>query len=120
MKRVMLLFLFVGLIAVGAFSARVGRAQDAPKRIELTAHRFAFEPAEITLKKGEPVVLVFKSMDVEHGMHLPELNLELKIPKGGTLEVPLTPAEAGDFVGHCAVYCGAGHGGMMLTIHVVE
>ncbi len=32
------------------------RAQEAPRRIEITAKQFTFEPAEITVKKGEPVV----------------------------------------------------------------
>ena len=31
-----------------------------------------------------------------------------------------TPDKAGDFVGHCSVFCGSGHGGMMLTLHVVD
>jgi len=95
-------------------------AQDQPERIEITAKRFAFSPAEITLKKDHPVVLVFKSEDVSHGLHVEELNLQTVIPKKGTSEVPFTPSQAGTFVGHCAVFCGAGHGGMTLTLHVTE
>jgi plastocyanin len=37
-----------------------------PHRVEVTAKRFAFEPAEITLKRGEAVELVMKSVDVAH------------------------------------------------------
>jgi len=95
-------------------------AQEAPKRIEVTAKQFEFEPAEITVKKGQPVVLVIKSADVAHGLRFRELNLNVKIDKGGTAELPFTPDKTGDFVGHCSVFCGSGHGGMTLTMHVVN
>jgi cytochrome c oxidase subunit II len=96
------------------------RAQEGPKRIEITAKQFEFEPSEITVKKGQPVVLVIKSADVAHGLRFRELNLNVKIDKGGTAELPFTPDKTGDFVGHCSVFCGSGHGGMTLTMHVVN
>jgi cytochrome c oxidase subunit 2 len=95
-------------------------AQPAPHRIEVTAKRFDFAPAEITLKKGEPVVLVLKSTDVAHGIRFKELNVEVKVGKGGTSETTFTPDKTGTFVGHCSVFCGSGHGSMKLTLHVVE
>jgi cytochrome c oxidase subunit 2 len=119
-KRFMLLLLVVGIATSGVFSTRAILAQDAPRRIEITAKRFTFNPAEITVKKGQPVILVVKSLDVAHGLRFRDLNLELKVPKAGTAELPFTPNKTGDFVGHCAVFCGAGHGGMALTLHVVE
>jgi cytochrome c oxidase subunit 2 len=95
-------------------------AADEPRKIEVVAKRFAYVPAEITLKKGEPVVLVLSSDDVTHGVKFPELNLKTEIPKGGTTELPFTPTKTGDFVGHCSHFCGSGHGSMTLTIHVTE
>jgi cytochrome c oxidase subunit 2 len=96
------------------------RAQAAPQRIEITAKRFEFVPAEITVKKGQPVVLVIKSADVAHGLRFRDLNLNVKIDAGGTAELPFTPDKTGDFVGHCSVFCGSGHGGMAMTMHVVN
>ena len=96
------------------------RAQASPRRIEITAKQFQFEPAEITVKKGEPVVLVVKSADVAHGLRFRELNLNVKVDKGGTAELPFTPDKTGDFVGRCSVFCGSGHGQMSLTMHVVD
>lgn len=96
------------------------RAQESPRRIEITAKQFQFEPAEITVKKGQPVVLVIKSADVAHGLRFRELNLNVKVDKGGTAELPFTPDKTGDFVGHCSVFCGSGHGEMALTMHVVD
>ena len=94
--------------------------QGMPLRIEVTARRFAFQPAEITLKKGEPVDLALKSADVAHGIRFHELNLDIKVNRGATADVRFTPDKTGQFVGHCSVFCGAGHGSMTLTIHVVE
>ncbi len=95
-------------------------AQLAPRRIEVTAKRFEFIPNEITLKKGEPVVLALKSADVAHGIRFKELGIETKVNKGQTSELAFTPDKTGTFVGHCAVFCGSGHGQMTLTLHVVE
>ena len=97
-----------------------GSAQHPPRRIEVTAKRFDFSPAEITLKKGEPVVIVLASLDVPHGVRFRELGIETKADKGKSSELAFTPDKVGDFVGHCAVFCGAGHGKMTLTLHVVE
>jgi cytochrome c oxidase subunit 2 len=70
------------------------------------------------VKKGESVVLVLKSADVAHGIRIKELGIDAKVGKGQTSEVPFTPNKTGTFVGHCSVFCGSGHGGMKLTVHV--
>lgn len=119
-SKFILLVLCVGMIPVGALPTRIVRAQEAPRQIDVTAKRFFFTPDEIIVKKGQPVVLVIKSLDVTHGLRFRDLNLDVQIPKGTSVELKFTPDQTGDFVGHCAVFCGAGHGGMMLTLHVVD
>jgi cytochrome c oxidase subunit 2 len=119
-RRFMLLVMLIGIVIAGIFPARVVKAQAAPRRIEVTAKRFTFEPGEITVKKGQPVVLVLHSKDVAHGLRFRELNVDVKVRAGGIAEVQFTPDKTGDFVGHCSVFCGSGHGGMMLTLHVVD
>lgn len=96
------------------------RSEAQPRRIEITASRFSYSPNEITLKKGEPVVLVFHSTDVTHGFKLAEMNIKSEIKKGKDTEVAFTPTEVGHFVGKCAHFCGKGHGSMTLQINVVE
>ncbi len=91
----------------------------SPRHIEVVAKRFAFEPAEITLKKGEPVDFVLSSADVNHGVRIRELGLDLRVANGKKAETTFTPQSTGTFVGHCSVFCGSGHGQMTLTIHVV-
>jgi len=107
--------LFVGLLAIEATPA-----EPPPRQIQVTAKRFEFNPAEIVLKRGEPVVLVLKSVDVSHGIRFKELGIETKVAKGQTSEVAFTPDKPGTFVSHCSVFCGSGHGAMALTLHVVE
>lgn len=119
-KKFPLRILFACLLAAPVFPASSARAADAPRRIEITARRFAFSPGEITLKKGEPVVLVLKSADVAHGLRFRDLNVEVKVSAGGTAQIAFTPEKTGDFTGRCSVFCGAGHGSMMVKLHVVE
>lgn len=111
--------MIAGIVVAVSFPSLIARAQ-APRRIEVTAKRYAFEPAEITLKKGEPVLLVLEGKDTAHGLRFRELNVDVKVRAGATAEVQFTPEKTGDFVGHCSVFCGSGHGGMTLTLHVVE
>ncbi|HTZ57386.1 MAG TPA: cupredoxin domain-containing protein [Acidobacteriaceae bacterium] len=112
----------ISLLALFVISCawRLSRAQDPPRRIEIVAKRFQFTPGEITLKKGQPVVLVLTSQDVEHGLKLEAFNQVVKSKKGQSSQVEFTPTEVGTFVAQCAVFCGSGHGGMKLTIHVTE
>jgi cytochrome c oxidase subunit 2 len=119
LKLILPAVLFAALI-VALFTPQLVRAQTAPRRIEVTAKRFDFIPAEITVKKGEPVVIVLKSADVAHGLSFRDLGVNVKVGKGQTRELAFTPTKTGDFVGQCSVFCGGGHGRMKLTLHVVE
>jgi cytochrome c oxidase subunit 2 len=120
MNKVRLFALVLLMFAVTLAVHSILRAQTAPKRVEVTASKFAFAPAEVTLKKGQPVTLVLKSTDVAHGLRFRELNVDVKSGKEQTGETTFTPDKTGDFIGHCSVFCGSGHGAMSLTLHVVE
>jgi len=120
MLRKLNLFLFSSVLLAALTCVPPASGQPAPRRIAITAKRFDFTPGEITLKKGEPVVLILKSEDVPHGVRFRELGVAINAGKGQTGEVEFTPDKTGTFVGHCSVFCGAGHGSMTLTLHVVE
>jgi cytochrome c oxidase subunit II len=118
-RRPTLTLVYLVFIILGA-GIQTAAASTTPRRIEITASRFAFDPDAITLKENETVLLVLKSTDVTHGMRIRELGLDLKASQGKPVEVLFTPRKAGDFVGHCSVFCGAKHGTMKITFHVVE
>ena len=102
-----------------AWSAPTSHAQS-PKRIEIVAKRFTYDPDTITLKQGEPVVLVLHSIDVPHGLKIDAFNIKSDdIRNGKPTELVFTPQQTGHFVGKCARFCGKGHGSMTLQIDVV-
>lgn len=117
-RQYLLSFLIV--LSAGFVMAPQSHAENAPRRVEVTAKKFSFEPSVITVKKGETVLLVLKSVDVPHGVRFRELNVDVKANRGGTGQVKFTPQQTGTFVGHCSVFCGSGHGAMTLKLHVVD
>src|SRR5258708_32525768 len=92
-------------------------AQTSPRQIEVTAKRYTFEPGEITLKRGEPVLIVIKSRDAAHGLRFREFNAEGNVRADGTSKIQLTPARTGDFAGDCAVLCDSGRGARIVDRH---
>ncbi|HEY2857382.1 MAG TPA: cupredoxin domain-containing protein [Terracidiphilus sp.] len=119
-KLTVILYSSVAALLFGCMVCTAAQSASQPQRIEVSAKRFDFNPATITVKKGEPVVLVLKSEDVSHGIRFRELGLEVKASKGGSAELHFTPQKTGDFVGQCSVFCGSGHGHMHMTLHVVD
>jgi len=107
-------------IAFAAPKANLARANDEPKVIEITAKKFEFSPAQITLKKGEPVILRLSSSDRVHGFMSKPLKIDTDIPADKSEDVAVTPDTAGDFVVICDHYCGTGHGNMKMKVTVVE
>jgi cytochrome c oxidase subunit II len=109
----------IGLVGVPAMT-NLTRASDNPKVIEITAKKFEFTPNEITLKKGEPVILRLTTTDRVHGFMSKPLKVDTDIPAGKTTDVAVTPDTAGNFTVICDHYCGTGHGGMNMKVTVVE
>jgi cytochrome c oxidase subunit 2 len=115
-----LLRLVAFLAAIPFVSNTEARHAETPRRIEITAARFAYNPTAITLKIGEPVVLVLHSTDVTHGLKIDELNIKLEeIKKGQETEIQFTPEKTGHYTGKCAHFCGKGHGSMTFQIDVL-
>jgi cytochrome c oxidase subunit II len=120
MKIIQAALAAAAIVACGSPPMHFMGPRTEPRQIDITAKRFSYDPNTITVKEGEPVELVLKSLDVPHGLKFRELGVEVKAGKGKTGEVEFTPEKTGDFVGHCSVFCGRGHGSMELTLHVVR
>jgi len=88
--------------------------------IKLTAKKFEYSPSEITVKKGEPVVIEASSEDVKHGFTLPDFGIRTDIKPGSVNRVSFTPDRAGRFGFACDVFCGGGHEDMSGTLIVTE
>jgi cytochrome c oxidase subunit II len=122
-KLVTATFLAIGCaiaLATVEPKTRVARADVNPKVIEITAKKFEFTPSQITLKKGEPVILRLTSSDRVHGFMSKPLKVDTDIAAGKTTDVAVRPDTAGDFTVICDHYCGTGHGNMKMKVSVVE
>lgn len=110
------------LIPVALFLAsfQCAATQEPDRTIEIHAHRYAFSPSEITVKKGETVRLKLFSDDVTHSLLITDLGINQTISKGKPVEVTFTARQAGDFHGQCGRFCGSGHGRMAIDVHVTE
>ena len=98
----------------------IARADFNPKVIEITAKKFEFTPSEITLKKGQPVILRLRTADRVHGFFSKPLKFDTDIAVGKITDVAITPDTAGDYTVICDHYCGTGHGNMKMKVTVVE
>jgi cytochrome c oxidase subunit 2 len=118
---VLLVLAVMGIVATLPRTEQVhAKMPDAPKVIEISAKRFEFSPNNITLKKGEPVILRLTSQDVTHGFFARPLKLDELIEPGKTMDVKVQPDKEGTFTVICHHFCGAGHGNMKMTITVVQ
>jgi len=88
--------------------------------VKIVAQRFNYTPAEVTLKRGQPAVLEFTSLDFIHGFKVPDLKLRADLPPGKVIRIPLTPDKAGTYDFLCDNFCGAGHEEMNGRIIVVD
>ena len=109
----MMLGAMIGLILtfVGGSVLAQGAAKipDNERVIKIVAQRFAYTPNKIILKKGQPVILEFTSLDFVHGFKIPDLNIRADLPPGKVTKVHITPDKEGIYDFLCDNFCGAGH-----------
>ncbi len=110
----------LGLAALVVLTALLASGSSNTNTIEISVKRFSFTPDHITVKKGQPVILVLQSHDVTHGLTIKEFGIRTDIPKGKDTRVTFTPEVTGTFQGRCSHFCGSGHGSMNFTVTVTE
>lgn len=113
------LFMAAAIVSALSLYARV-YAHPPEREIHITAKKFTFTPDTITLKKGEPVVLVLSSQDRKHGFSLRAFGIRADVNPGETARIRLTPDKTGKFTFTCDVFCGDGHEDMTGTVVVTE
>lgn len=113
-SRLLLAWLVAASLAVSA------PAHADERVVRITAKRFEYDPGEITLKRGEPVILELTSLDRDHGFRCEELGLRADVKPGQVTRVRVVPQEIGRFPFACDVFCGDGHEDMTGEIDVVE
>jgi len=118
-RRVRLSISGIAVLALAALCCvpSVG-ADSAVRTITVHAMRYEFDPAEITVRKGQTVQLIFTADDIAHGISIPGLGVEADLPKHKSESLMIKPAAAGDFEGECSRYCGTRHSDMTFLVHV--
>lgn len=112
--------LAAGLALGTAGGSLLAAAPPAGTVVTITAHRFAYEPDRITVKKGQPVTLEISSSDRLHGFVLAAFGIRLDASPDGKSRVTFTPQQTGTFLFHCDVFCGEGHEDMEGHLVVVD
>lgn len=112
-RRVLLGVLIAAAVLLASGSETTGT-------IQVVAKRYSFSPDQVTVKKGQPVTLSLRTLDVTHGLVIKELGIKTEIPKGRETTVTFTPNSTGTFEGKCSHFCGSGHGSMKFAVIVTE
>lgn len=113
----------VGLTVVGIGLAMFAISQStsvAERVIKISAERYEYSPAKVTLKKGEAVILELSSEDRLHGFHIKDLGVRADVLPGQPVRVRIVPDKVGTFPFTCDLFCGSGHGDMNGVILVTN
>lgn len=117
-KPILVVLIIIAVCAGEFLSAEeIGQGE---KTVKITAKKFEYNPNEIRLKKGLPVVFELTSLDRLHGFNCPELGIRGDINPGKVTKISLTPQKTGTFIFFCDIYCGEGHENMNGKIIVEE
>ena len=130
MKKI-ILFLVLGIFLISACAQQkqlerpedlVGQGTPVPEQVskpsgevkefKLTAKQFAFEPSTIEVNKGDRVKLTVTSLDVPHGIAIPEYGINERLDPGNEVKIEFTAEKEGTFTAFCSVFCGSGHSSM--------
>src|SRR3954451_952646 len=90
---------------------------DPVHEVQVVARKFAFEPPVINVTAGETVRLVIRSADAVHGFAIPDLKIDVQVPRGGDpVSVEFIAPPAGRYQIACSEFCGSGHSQMKAAL----
>ncbi len=85
-------------------AAPTATAETGVKVFNVSGANFRFDPKTITVKKGDKVRIVFKSLDMQHDWDITELGVDSPVTVAGeTSEIEFTADKAGKFEYFCSV-----------------
>lgn len=93
-------------------------SQPETSVIEVTAKKWEFIPSTITVKQGQRVRLNIQSIDVTHGLAIPDFDISLRLEPGTSASTEFIADKKGTFSFFCNVLCGEGHKDMRGTLIV--
>ncbi len=95
-------------LTLGALAQTAPEATPA-REIQVTAKKYEFNPAVITVKKDERLKLIITALDHDHGFKLEAFNINQVLKKGAATTIEFTAGKVGTFPFQCSNFCGLGH-----------
>ena len=78
----------------------------------MTAKKYEYDPAVITVKQGQRVRLIITALDHDHGFKIDAFHVDELLKKGESTAIEFTADMTGTFPFQCSHFCGLGHKGM--------
>jgi len=113
----LILSLIIGLFIISSCTQKSQNRSKIPfqgdiKEFKITAKQFAFEPEIIEVSKGDRIRLIVTSVDVPHGISIPEYGINERLNPGEPVAIEFIADKEGDFTAFCSTFCGSGHSNM--------
>lgn len=92
--------------------------QAGVKEYDVVAQQWSFVPSVFAVNLGDTVKMHVHTIDVAHGVSIPDFNVNKVIDPGQTVDIEFVANKKGTFDIFCSVYCGTGHTSMKATLIV--
>lgn len=115
MKKIILVFVSFFVFCFLVYAAEddnlspSGKLVDGVRVVEVTAVKYNFDPDPIVVRFGERIRIVVRSLDVPHGLYIPDFKINLLIRPGEVKSIEFPADKIGVFEASCSLYCGIGH-----------
>jgi cytochrome c oxidase subunit 2 len=106
------------VILVALLPLLAGCGHEPDVKLSVTMKKYAIEPAEIRVKRGQRVQLTVSTLDVQHGFYVPGLGVKEPVQKNRPAVVIFKADRAGEYPVQCNIICGPGHDDMRAKIIV--
>ena len=122
MNKTLIIIIFSTLFLYGCSSGSTEQVTvqetGEVKEFSMTAKQFEFTPNSIEVNQGDKVKIKIKSVDVEHGIAIPEFGVSKTFTPGEEVTVEFIADKKGEYTFFCNVFCGQGHRQMRGTLIV--
>jgi cytochrome c oxidase subunit 2 len=96
-------------LAVLFLPQRVAPGQGGEREVRILARQYSFEPAVVTVTKGDLVRIRLETADVVHGLYIEGYDLDVQAEASQPGALTLRADRAGTFRLRCSVVCGSQH-----------
>jgi heme/copper-type cytochrome/quinol oxidase subunit 2 len=87
----------------------IAAAAPQTRTIAMNARTFAFEPATVSVQRGDTVNIHFESLDAEHGLYIDGYDVNIQAEPGKSADAAFVADKEGRFKFRCSVSCGVLH-----------